>query len=65
MTKREIGRVSVALEVDGKVCFLALPQDRLKMLMNLAVGLSDNGTLPVKKAPNDFKFVEMDYAQSR
>lgn len=51
-----IGRISLALEINGKPCFVVLPQDRMMLLVNLAVSLSDNGKLPVVKAPAGFKF---------
>lgn len=52
----EIGRISFAVEIDGEVCFVALPKDRIKMLISLAASLSDNGKLPIVKAPASYKF---------
>jgi hypothetical protein len=51
-----IGRISVCVEVSGRLCFVALPHDRLMLLINLAASLSDNGKLPVVKAPDGFRF---------
>lgn len=55
----KIGKISIALEVDDKVCFVILPEDRMRLLMDLAAQLSDNGKLQVVKAPDDFRFMEM------
>lgn len=54
-----IGRISMAVEVNGKPCFVVLPQDRMMLLVNLAASLSDNGKLPVKKAPEGFQFTSI------
>lgn len=54
-----VGRVSIAAEIDGKVYFVVLPQERMKILLKLAEGLCDGGKLPVKKAPDDYKFQEV------
>lgn len=52
----EIGRVTMAVEIDGVPCFVVLPQDRMKMVVTLAASLSDTGKLPVVKAPEGYKF---------
>jgi hypothetical protein len=52
----EIGRINIAVEIDGAVCFVVLPQDKLRLLMNMAAGLSYSGALTVIKAPDDYKF---------
>jgi len=51
-----IDKVSIAIEIEGKTYFVALDQDRMKLLMKMASGLSENGNLNVVKAPQDFKF---------
>ena len=52
----EIGRVSMMVEVDGKPCVIVLPQERMRMLVDLAASLSDNGKLPVKKLGDEYHF---------
>ena len=52
----EIGRVSMMVEVNGHVWAVVLPQDRMRMLVNLAASLSDSGKLPVKKLSDDYHF---------
>ena len=51
-----IDKVCIAVEIEGKSYFVALDQDRMKLLMKMACGLSENGNLNVVKAPQDFKF---------
>jgi hypothetical protein len=50
----------VAVEIDGKPHFVVLPHERLLMLMQLAQGLSDDGKLTVVKAPDDYRFIEIE-----
>jgi hypothetical protein len=52
----EIGRISVMVEVDGQICVVLLPEERKKLLVQMAASLSDNGKLNVAKCPNDFRF---------
>jgi len=52
----QIGRVCVGVEIGGKVHFVNLPQDRLRMLVSMAAGLSDDGKVPVIEAPEGFRF---------
>lgn len=52
----EIGRVSMTVEVDGKVCVVVLPHDRMLLLVDLAASLSDSGKLPFKKLGENYKF---------
>lgn len=54
-----IGRVSMFVEVDGKVCAVALPQDRMRLLVDLAASLSDTGVLPVREMDGSFHFEEI------
>ena len=48
----EISKVAVYVEIDGKAYLVALPQDRLQLAIKMVAGLSDDGQLPVKAAPN-------------
>jgi hypothetical protein len=59
MSKGTVTRASLAAEIDGKVYFVALPQARLVMLMQLAASLFDDGKLTVVPAPADYKFQEI------
>ena len=56
----DIEKVSLAIQVDGVVCFVALDQDKLKLLVQMAAGLSDNGKVNAVKAPEDFRFTALD-----
>jgi len=53
----EIGKVSLIVELDGQVCAVVLPQERMRMLVELASSLSDTGKLTIKKMSKDYKFV--------
>lgn len=51
-------RVSLAVELEGKVFFAVIPQDdRVSLLMHLVRCLSDDGNLHLVPAPAEFKFV--------
>ena len=52
----ELGRVSMIVELDGKLCAVVLPPERMRMLVDLASSLSDTGRLPVKQLGSDYKF---------
>lgn len=52
-------KVCMAVEFDGQAYFVALSQDRLRLLLKMAEGLSDSGRLPVKKAPAGFVLQEL------
>ena len=55
MAQAEISKVALAVELKGspgKVFYVALPQDRLRMMVQLAEGLSDTGNLPLTPAPD-------------
>ncbi len=54
----EIGRVAIVVELDGEPKFVALPPDRMRMLIQLAESLSDTGRLPVVKA-DGFRFKDL------
>ena len=55
----KIGRISIVVEIDGNPCAVVLPDERLRMLIDLASSLSDSGKLPVKKLGDDYKFHEL------
>lgn len=52
----QIEKISLAVQVNGEACFVVLGQDKLRILVQLAQGLADNGKLNVVKAPEGFKF---------
>ncbi len=56
----EIGRVSMMVEIDGQACAVVLPQERMRMLVDLAGSLSDSGKLPVKKLGSEYSFETID-----
>ena len=51
-----IEKVSLAVQIDGQACFVALSQEKLQVLIKLAAALFDDEVLQVVKAPKDFKF---------
>lgn len=53
---KTVTRAAMLVEVDGKAYFVALPQERMMILVNLATSLSDNGTLTVMPAPQEIEF---------
>jgi len=55
----EIGRVSMIVEVDGTPCAVSLPMEQLRLLVQMAAGLSDTGKLPVKKLGKEYSFEEI------
>lgn len=59
MTTGTMARVSLAVEIDGKAFFVALPPERLQMLVQLAASLSDNGKLPLAAIPAGYSFDEV------
>jgi hypothetical protein len=52
----EIGRISMVVECDGKPCAVILPQDQMRLLVNLAASLSDTGVLPVRALGSEYHF---------
>lgn len=51
-----VGKIAMFVEVDGDLCIVALPQDRMRMLLSLAESMGDNGKLPVVNAPAGMRF---------
>jgi len=60
----QIGRVSLAVELDGECFFVNLPQDRLRMLVHMSQGLFDNGVFNVVPAPEGFHFADLSEHQT-
>lgn len=60
MSAGTIEKVSLSVQIDGKGYHVALPQERLKMLVKLAEGLSDDGKLPVLAMAEGCAFVSLD-----
>ena len=53
----KIGRMSLAVEIDGKIKFVQLPNDRdEKELFLRMVQSALGGTIRTKDAPREFKF---------
>jgi len=51
----KIGLISMMVELDSQPCVVALPQEKLRLLLKMAEGLTDNGKLPVKKLGSDYR----------
>jgi hypothetical protein len=59
MSTGTIEKVAMAVQIDGKGYYVALPQDRLRILVKLAEGLSDNGKLSVQAMPPGHDFIDL------
>ena len=66
MTQRnaEIDKIALFIETGGQAYAVTLPHDRLMILVQMASGLSDTGTLPVAKLPEGFEFTTIGEVQS-
>lgn len=53
----DIESVSITVKIGGKPYFVVMPQEDLKLVAQMAVGLADDGKLKVVPAPEGFKFV--------
>jgi hypothetical protein len=47
----KIELVTLAVRVDGKPYLVAMPQDKLRIVVSIATGLCENGALPLLPAP--------------
>lgn len=56
MSKGQLGRSVLYVEINDQICIVALDQDRMRMLCKLAEGLSDDGKLQVLPAPSGTTF---------
>jgi hypothetical protein len=56
----EVGNVSMMVEINGDPYAVALPQEKLRILIKMAEGLSDSGQLPVKKLGDEYKIELLD-----
>ena len=54
-----IEKITVTMQIGGKVYFLCMSQERLNVLLNMAAGLADNNTLNLTEAPEQFSFTTM------
>jgi len=55
----KIEKVSLAVQIDGDVCFVSLSQANLKLLVQMSASFSKNGKINVVKASSDFKLEEL------
>ena len=56
----KIGRMSFAVELDGKIKLVALPKSQeMKELLLAVMQSAMDGKIVVSDAPSDFKFVEL------
>ena len=51
-----ISNIAIAVEIDGKAHFVLLPKGTEQLVLKMIAGLSDNSTLNVAPAPDEFKF---------
>jgi hypothetical protein len=49
-------KMSLAVEYEGQLYFVALPKDRESMALQMIAACCDGGKLPLRKAPADYKF---------
>ena len=56
----QIDKISMAIEVDGQACLVALSQDKLQILVTMAQALFDDGVIKAVKAPTSYKFCIME-----
>ena len=56
--EQEIEKVSIAVQIKGQVYYVNLPQEQLKLVVRIASGLSESGSLRVTKAPEG-QFLEV------
>ena len=49
-------KISLSVEMDGKLYFVAVKDEHIDLLMSLVSSISDNGKLGLLKAPADYKF---------
>ncbi|MDQ1921661.1 hypothetical protein [Massilia pseudoviolaceinigra] len=59
----DITAISIAIQMEGKTYFVALPHQRFMLLMKMAEGLSDSGRLPVVAAPASYQFMPVEEMQ--
>lgn len=55
----KIENITVTMQINGKVYFLCMSQERLNILLNMSVSLTDNNTLNLTEAPEQFSFTTM------
>ena len=53
----EYGRITMMVEINGRVCAVCLPQERMRMLLKMAEGLSDDGKVPIHELPESVQIV--------
>lgn len=55
----EIEKVALMVQIGGKPYHVALSQDKLRLVCNLAASLSDTGALPVVLAADGYRLEEL------
>ena len=55
-----VGKMSIAVEIGGKIYYVAYPKHSKMLILNFIAGLGDSGKLVVKEAPEDYKFIELE-----
>jgi len=59
MNTGTLEKVSLAVQIDGVGYYVALPQDRLVILVKLAEGLTDDGQITLQLMPAGQSLVEV------
>ena len=55
-----VGKMSIAVEIGGGVYYVAYPKHSKTLILNFIAGLGESSQLVVKKAPEDYKFIELE-----
>jgi len=55
-----IGLVSMMVEIDNEVYAVVLPQDQMRLVVNIAASLGEGGKLPVKPLGKEYKIERLD-----
>jgi len=56
----DITRMSLMVEIDGKVCLVPVQAQFRVQLLNFIAALSKDGVLPLLELGNDYKFEHVD-----
>ena len=55
-----IEKLSIQAEVDGHGYFVLVPKDKKDLILKMLAGFSKDGKLQLLRAPDDYKFEEID-----
>ena len=54
--KAKIDKMSVAVEVEGKLYFVSIDKTSIALIANMIGAMQPDGVLNLVKAPDDYKF---------